>query len=110
MDAKFIPTPYFNTPKFRDWRKSETNSKKKDLSSLFPVSVNRGDANGLEIQFQDEYGRRITFYLPELETNLLRLQIDKSLGKQTTREDYDIEELERRRFENKKCKHNHRVL
>jgi hypothetical protein len=79
---------------FKNWRKHEANSKRKDISTAFPVSANKNNMKGLDIEFQNAFGERISFCLNEHDTNLLFMHIDKRYhGKNVTREDYNLDEL-----------------
>ena len=91
------------TSTFRNWRKHETNSKEKRLSTAFPVSVTDGGNGCIDIKFENENGERISFSLDKHDSNLMLMQIDKNiLKKQVNREDYDMDNLKKLQYENRK--------
>jgi hypothetical protein len=76
---------------FKNWHKTRTNLKDRDISQSFPVYASKNNKGGLSIRFENDKAERIVFELNEHDSHLLLMQIDKNyLGKEINRADYKL--------------------
>lgn len=64
------------TSNFRNWHKSLTNSKKKELSTVFPVYVS-GSSDKICVKFEQPMGMRIEFELSKEDSKLFLDQVSR---------------------------------
>jgi len=64
---------------FRNWHTSLTNSRKKELSRSFPVSVT-GTPDRIQITIQNDDEKRITIEFSKEDSALFLMQVDRVLN------------------------------
>jgi hypothetical protein len=65
---------YMAQSTFKNWH-TGNRAKAKELSNVFPVSVSGFPGSGIEIKFEDEYGRRIVFKLTKEHKELMLMHL-----------------------------------